>query len=194
MSKFGMLSAAAIVGLMAGAAAMAQESVTVLGPSQFETCSQAAAAAQRTGHVGVTDIDTCSQAIGHSWSTVGETATAFVNRGTLHLVRGENDKAINDFSQAINADPALAAAYNDRGVALSAAHRSADAIRDFSQALALKADNADQVVFNRAIAYEDAGDLKRAYIDYRKAAELNPGWDLPARQLARFNVKSSPVG
>lgn len=194
MSKIGMFSAAAIVGLMAGAAAMAQESVTVLGPSQFEECSKAAATAQRTGHVGVTDIETCNQAIGRSWSTVGETASAFVNRGTLHLVRGENDKAINDFSQAIKADPALASAYNDRGVALSATHRPTDAIRDFSQALALKADNADQVLFNRAMAYEDTGDLKHAYIDYRKSAELNPGWDLPARQLARFNVKALPVG
>jgi len=193
MFKIGMLSAAAVAGLLA-LGASAQESVTVLGPSLLDECSSAAAQAQRTGHVGVTDIEICSRAIGHSWSTVGETASAFVNRGTLHLVRGENDKAINDFSQAIKADPALAAAYNDRGVALSATHRSVDAIRDFSQALALKADNADQVLFNRAIAYEDSGDLKHAYIDYRKAAELNPGWDLPARQLARFNVKASPVG
>jgi len=193
MSKIGMLSAAAIVGLMAGAGAMAQESVTVLGPSLFEECGTAAAAAQRTGHVGVTDIQACNSAIGRSWSTVGETASAFVNRGTLYLVRGENDKAINDFTQAIKADPALAAAYNDRGVALSATHRSADAIGDFSQALALKAGNADQVLFNRAMAYEDTGDLKHAYIDYRKAVELNPSWDQPAQQLARFNVKATPV-
>jgi len=193
MSKIGMLSAAAIVGLMAGAGAMAQESVTVLGPSLFDECGNAAAAAQRTGHVGIADMHTCDAAIGRSWSTVGQTANAFVNRGTLHLARGENDKAINDFTQAIKADPSLAAAYNDRGVALSATHRQADAIRDFSQALALKAENADQVTFNRAMAYEDTGDLKRAYIDYRKAAELNPSWEQPARQLARFNVKASPA-
>jgi tetratricopeptide (TPR) repeat protein len=193
MSKIGMLSAAAIVGLMAGSAALAQESVTVLGPTLFEECGNAAAAAQRTSHVGVTAIDTCSQAIARSWSTVGETANAFVNRGTLYLIQGQNDKAINDFTQAIKADPSQAAAYNDRGVALSATHHQADAIKDFSQALALKAGNADHVLFNRAMAYEDSGDLKRAYLDYRKAAELNPGWSEPARQLARFNVKTSPA-
>jgi len=192
MFKIGMLSAAAVAGLLA-TGAMAQESVTVLGPTLFDECSNAAAEAQRTGHVGVTAVETCSAAIGRSWGTVGETATAFVNRGTLHLVRGENDKAIKDFTQAIKADPKLASAYNDRGVALSAQHRQADAIADFSQAIALKADNADQVHFNRAMAYEDSGDLKHAYIDYRKAAELNPGWDQPARQLARFNVKQSPA-
>jgi hypothetical protein len=43
------------------------------------------------------------------------------------------------------------------------------------------------------MAYEDQGDLKHAYIDYRKAAELNPSWDQPARQLARFNVDRAPA-
>jgi len=193
MFKIGMLSAVAIAGLVAFGAS-AQESVTVLGPSLFEECSSAAAQAQRTGHVGVNDVETCNAAVGRSWSTVGETAVAFVNRGTLHLVRGENDKAVKDFSQAIKADPTLASAYNDRGVALSAQHRQAEAISDFSQALTLKAGNADQVYFNRAMAYEDSGDLKRAYLDYRKAAELNPGWEQPARQLARFNVSHTPAG
>ena len=194
MSKIALFSAVAIAGLIAGANAMAQQSVTVLGPSLSEECSTAAAEAQRSGHVGLTDIDTCSAAIGRSWTTVGETANAFVNRGTLHLVRGENDKAINDFTQAVKADPALASAYNDRGVALTSMHRPADAISDFSQALALHPENSAQVTFNRALAYEDAGDLKHAYIDYRKAAQLAPSWEQPARQLARFNVSQTPAG
>jgi tetratricopeptide (TPR) repeat protein len=193
MSKIGMLSAAAVIGLFAGAAAMAQESTTVLGPSLFDECNNAAANAQRVGHANGMEFKTCSDAIGRSWSTAGETANAFVNRGTLHLVRGENDLAIKDFTQAIEANPTLASAYNDRGVALSNKHRAADAVRDFSQALTLKAANADQVLFNRAMAYEDQGDLKHAYIDYRKAAELNPSWDQPARQLARFNVDRAPA-
>ena len=46
--------------------------------------------------------------------------------------------------------------------------------------------------FNRAMAYEDNGDLKNAYLDYLEAAELNPAWDQPARQLTRFNVRRSP--
>ena len=32
------------------------------------------------------------------------------------------------------------------------------------------------------------GDLKGAYLDYRKAAELDPGFDLPRQQLTRFTV------
>lgn len=193
MFKFGMLSAAAVAGLLATGAMAQQDSVTVLGPTLFHECSTAAAQAQRTGQVGATDFETCSAAIDRSWATATETANAFVDRGTLHLVRGDNAKAVSDFTQAIKADPALASAYNDRGVALSALHRQAEAIGDFSKALALKVEKPDQVYFNRAMAYEDTGDTRLAYLDYRKAAELNPGWEQPARQLVRFNVSRTPA-
>ena len=188
MSNITLLSAAAIIGLMAGAGAMAQEAKTVLGPTLLQECNNIAAGAQRTGRASIADLDTCTDAITRAWSTAGEIAEAYVHRGTLRLVRGENREAIKDFTLATKEDPALAEAYNDRGVAFFALHRPAEAIRDFSQALALRVENRDQVVFNRAMAYEDAGDLKSAYLDYRLAAELNPNWDLPARQLARFSV------
>ena len=191
MSKIGILSAALIVGL-SGFGATAQESMTVLGLTPFEECSNAAALAQHVGHASVADVETCDTAIRRSWSTVGQIANALVNRGTLRLVRGESDQAIADFTQAIRSDPALAPAYNDRGVALTALHRQGEAIGDFSLALALKIENADQVLFNRAMAYEDTGDLKSAYLDYQQAADLNPAWDQPARQLARFNVRRTP--
>ena len=39
------------------------------------------------------------------------------------------------------------------------------------------------------MANEGLGDLKAAYQDYSKAAELNPAWDAPKNELARFTVK-----
>jgi tetratricopeptide (TPR) repeat protein len=96
--------------------------------------------------------------------------------------------ALADFTRAIQGDPKLASAYNDRGAAYSALHRPAEAVRDYTQALALHADNAAQVLFNRALAYEDQGETKLAYQDYQAAAQMKPDWDLPVRQLARFSV------
>jgi len=191
MSKLLVICVIVITGLLAFGA-RAQEVVMTLGPTLLDECNNVAAAAQRTGHADIGDIQTCDAAISRSWSTAGEIANALVNRGTLHLVRSENDKAIGDFTRAIKEDPVLASAYNDRGVALSAQHRQAEAIADFSRALTLKPENPDQVLFNRAMAYEDTGDLKNAYLDYLAASELNPGWDQPAHQLARFNVRRSP--
>jgi tetratricopeptide (TPR) repeat protein len=189
MSKIvSLVAGAALVGLSVGAPVLAQEAITVLGQSLLEQCSTAAANAQRVGKADFPDLQVCGEAITRSWSTEGEIATAYRSRGGMHLVRGEPEKAVADFTQAIKADPGYAAAYNDRGVAYSVLHRSADAARDYTRALALKPDNADQILFNRALAYEDLGDLKQAYQDYRQAADLNPGWDLPVQQLARFTV------
>jgi len=189
MSKIASVFAgAALVVLLAAAPASGQESRTVLGPSLLEQCSNAAANAQRLGKADFADLQVCGDAIARSWSTEGEIATAYRNRGAMHLARGEPAMAIADFTRALKADPAYAAAYNDRGVAYSALHRSAEATRDYTRALALKPENADQILFNRAMAYEDQGDLKQAYLDYRQAADLNPAWDLPAKQLARFTV------
>jgi tetratricopeptide (TPR) repeat protein len=188
MSKNRTLAAFAVFGLLAAHAATAQEAKVVLGPSLFDQCANAAAEAQRTGNADRIALDTCSDAIQRAWATHSEQALAYLDRGTLYRVRGENQLAVADFTSAIKDDPALAAAYNDRGATYSAMHRSAEAVRDYTQALALHADNAAQVMFNRALAYEDQGDMKQAYIDYKAASEMKPDWDLPARQLVRFHA------
>lgn len=194
MSKIVSLSAgAALVGLLSVAPASAQEAITVLGQSLLEQCGNAAANAQRLGKADFPDLQLCTDAIARSWSTEGEIATAYRNRGAMQLARGETERAIADYTQAIKADPFYAAAYNDRGVAYSLLHRSADATRDYTRALALRPDNSDQILFNRALAYEDQGDLKNAYQDYRQAADLNPGWELPVQQLARFTVAPGAI-
>ena len=41
----------------------------------------------------------------------------------------------------------------------------------------------------RPIAHENLGDLTAAYRDYSKAAELDPDWDAPKKELTRFTVK-----
>jgi hypothetical protein len=38
------------------------------------------------------------------------------------------------------------------------------------------------------MAREDAGDLVGAYLDYRQASQLDPAWDRPKKELARFTV------
>ena len=182
------LAGAVLFGLLSGAPVMAQEAITILGISPLQQCANAAATAQRLGKADNLDIDLCSDAIARSWTTEGELATGYRNRGILRLTRHELDLAVADFTRAIKADPRYASAYNDRGVAYSMMHRAADATRDYTMALKLSPPNPDQVYFNRAMAYEDQGNLKLAYEDYRQAADLNPNWDQPARELARFTV------
>lgn len=188
MSKKTVYAFAVLFGLTAAHAVAAQEAKYIVGPTLFEECANAAIGAQKAGTADARNIETCTIAIDHSWATLSERALAYLDRGSIYQARGETELAVGDFNRAIQANPSLAAAYNDRGVAYSALHRPADAVRDFTQALALHAEDADQVLFNRALAYEDLGDSKNAYIDYRAAADKNPSWDLPAKQLARFSV------
>lgn len=180
--------AVAAIGLAAGSAVLAQEAKVVLGPTLLDQCAKAAAEAQRSGAADRVAFETCTDAIERAWATHSQQAMGYLDRGTLHRVAGETELAVADFTRAIEDDPSLAAAYNDRGAAYSALHRPAEAVRDYSKALALHVDNAPQVLFNRALAYEDQGETKLAYLDYQRAAELDPGWDLPAKQLARFSV------
>jgi tetratricopeptide (TPR) repeat protein len=184
------LSIAAIA-LTAAGQASAQDARTVLGPTYLEDCARAAS--DHAAKVGIDLVQTCSKAIAESHATKGEQASAFLNRGVLRLARGEHEQAIADFDMALKIQPNLSVAYNDRGIAQSALRRFAKAEADFTQALALSPSHPEQVLFNRAMAYEDLGDLKRAYLDYRKAAELAPSWDKPAKELARFSVSRPPV-
>ena len=115
-------------------------------------------------------------------------AAAYINRGLLHLMRSEFDKAIADSNVALALDNNLPEAAINRGAALLQAHRPADAAVDFTHAIELAPTHLERVYFDRAMAREDMGDIKGAYADYRQASQLNPLWDKPKRELARFKV------
>src|SRR5207302_1132589 len=76
----------------------------------------------------------------------------------------------------------------NRGVALLLTHKSNEAAADFTRALTLNPAGQAKIYFNRAMAREDAGDLRGAYRDYRQASQIDPKWDRPKQELARFTV------
>jgi Flp pilus assembly protein TadD len=62
------------------------------------------------------------------------------------------------------------------------------ALVDINRALELGVSDPAKAHYNRALAYERMGDLKAAWLDYTKAAELDPEWDAPRTELTRFTV------
>jgi tetratricopeptide (TPR) repeat protein len=176
-----------MVGTVAGAA-RAQSTMTVLGSTDFAACGAAAAQALRDGVGSAFQVGVCSQAIGAAGATRGDVAVAYVNRSVIRLMRAEVQAALDDAGAAVRLNGGLAEAYVDRGVALSAAHHPAEAIRDFGMALGLHPRRPEVVLFDRGSAEEDVGDVKAAYLDYRQAAEVNPGWANPRIELARFKI------
>ena len=153
-----------------------------------EICAAAAATAEARNTATDSDFAACTMAIGMADTAESKLAAAYANRSVLHLVRAEYEDSIADSNAALEADGQLAQAVVNRGVALLLEHRPADATADFTRALAMAPAHQERVYFNRAMAREDLGDLKGAYADYRRALEVNPQWDRPKQELARFTV------
>ena len=151
-------------------------------------CATAAASAQARGNATDGDLAACTMAINLAGDAKGRLAAALTNRGVMHLARAEYAATIADSTAALQVDGKIAEALVNRGVALMLQGRASDAVADISKGLALAPSHAERAYFNRAMAREDMGDLKGAYLDYREAARMDPSWDRPQKELARFTV------
>jgi Flp pilus assembly protein TadD len=98
------------------------------------------------------------------------------SRGFFYLHR-DNNKAIDDLTQAIRINPKYEEAYYDRGNAYLDGHQYDSAINDISAAIALKPDHGN-LYHERAFAYQGAGKLDAAIADYTKSITLKPDSDV----------------
>jgi tetratricopeptide (TPR) repeat protein len=94
------------------------------------------------------------------------------NRGKTFLDLNRPDKALNDYSKAIELQPAYSGAYNNRGYIYSNQERYKEAIDDFSKAIELKPTNAN-AYYNRGLVFMKQGKYDSAIEDYTKAIGLN---------------------
>jgi tetratricopeptide (TPR) repeat protein/TPR repeat protein len=96
-----------------------------------------------------------------------------LERGNAHLEAGCIERAIADYSRAIELDPQSAIAYNNRGVARAVAGEPRNAIADYDCSVAIDPDNAC-VYHNRGDAYRELGDRERAIADYTTSLGIDP--------------------
>lgn len=177
-----------IVGCLSFHTAEAEQSTSVLGRGIGANCASAAAAVVAGNAATDQGVLECNVALRSSALSDRERAAVYLNLGVLHEGSANHAAAITDDNAALFYAPALTEAYINRGVANASLHRFGDAVADFTHAIALDPAKPELVYFNRALAYEDKGDLKAAYRDYQTASRLAPGWAAPAAQLARFTV------
>lgn len=103
---------------------------------------------------------------------------------TAAIARGDLDRAIEDLTRAVEADPQNGMALNNLGQALVRAGRARDALPYFDRAIALS-DSTWAYHFNRARAYEDLKQWGQAIADYRDAQQLFPDDYATAFNLAK---------
>jgi len=98
------------------------------------------------------------------------------NRGLAYRNLKEYQRAIEDYSRAIELDPTYVYAYNSRGLAYADLEEYQRAIEDYSRAIEL--DPTSVSAYNsRGDAYADLEEYQRAIEDYNRAIELNPTSD-----------------
>jgi len=174
------LAAAAIF-----AASSASASVLTVGGSFAEGCYRFA-----QSRVGTQEaVSTCDRAFTEQALTSEDQFATYVNRGIVKMHRREFSGAQADFDKAGALNPKRGEPWLNMGVLQFKQGNSRAAIALFDKALELGTGEPEIAYFGRGLAHEDVGDLRSAYADLRRAAELRPNWSQPAQELVRYQVR-----
>ena len=150
--------------------AVALAATASLGPAQAQQ-SQASTWCYASEADGVSldqKISGCTTVIQSGKISNSDLALAHTNRGFAYGTKGQHDRAIQDYDQAIKLDPSNAIAYYNRGIAYSDKGQFDRAIQDYDQAIKLDPSDAD-IFYARSLARAKKGDKKGADADLAAA-------------------------
>ncbi len=94
-------------------------------------------------------------------------------RSHAYQKRGDDDRVIRDYDEAIRIDPGYASAYNNRCWTYGLMRRPKDALPDCDEALRLLPDD-PATLDSRALAYWQLDEHDKARLDLEHARQLNP--------------------
>jgi|SRR6266446_6952130 tetratricopeptide (TPR) repeat protein len=137
-----------------------------------QTAKEWSQCAGREGPIADVIIGGCSAMIQAGQGSPKQLATAFNNRGVAYKSKGEFDRALEDYNQAILLNPSFASAYNNRGVIYRLKGDYNRAIRDYDEAIWLD-NNIPALFYNRAIAYSEKQDYDHAIEDFEMVLRFN---------------------
>jgi len=168
------------------ASAPATATVHTVGSSFAESCYRAAEA-RDTSRIA---RDSCDKALSEDALSLADRAGTYVNRGVLSMISGDLVRANQDFERALALDPRQPEAWLNKAIAQMKTGNGGAALEMADRSIALRTERPAIAYYIRGVANEDAGNVKAAYADFRRARELAPKWSVPAVELARYQVKS----
>jgi tetratricopeptide (TPR) repeat protein len=171
LSRYGLIAVAMLMALAMGPRTAAAD--------DFDTCEK------QSGDVA---IAACARAIASGQYKGANLSVLYNNRGVEYANKGDRDRAIADYDQALRLNPKYAAAYSNRGDSWRLKGDLDRAMADLDQALQLDSNYAN-AYYNRGLAREAKKDLEGALADFRKFAELSPSDPDGPRAVARLTQK-----
>jgi len=103
------------------------------------------------------------------------------HRGLVHFTLSDYNKAINDFTTAIQMSPKDTRVYTNRGLTYRMLKKYDESLKDFNKSLELNPLWPD-TFYGRSLTYYDLGDIKHALEDCDKAISIKPDF----KQAVRF--------
>lgn len=162
----------------------ARAAVTVLGNSIARSCYENA---EFGGDVRE-GLRVCTLALDETATTPHDRAATLINLGIIQSRNDDANGALYSYDRGLAVDPTLGEGYVDRGAAELMLKDYRAALADFDKGLQLNANKPEIAYYDRAIANEALGNIRDAYIDYKKAVEIRPDFALATQQLSRFKV------
>jgi tetratricopeptide (TPR) repeat protein len=136
---------------------------------------KAGLAARSRGDFGAA-IKFYTQAIDTGSLSDANLAVVLASRGVAYDIKGDTDRAIDDFDTAIRLYPDYGKTYIYRGVAWAKKRDFNRASVDFTDAIGRDPSDAFLALSNLGNVDEEIGEHDRAIENYRRAIELNPGY------------------
>ena len=159
---------------LVGLALASMTVIVILGPAAAQSSQRRAWCLNQGGTFSVDQrINGCSSIIQSGRESPRNLAVAYYSRGLAYYDKGDDDRAIAEFNEAIRLDPKFAYAYSSRGLAYDHKGNLDRADPDYNEAIRLDPKYA-QAYFNRGNAYYQKGDDDRAIADYSEAIRLDP--------------------
>lgn len=127
------------------------------------------------------NIAGCTRIIEDDHESAKVRSIAYVGRGMAWQEKGDRDRAMADFTDAIRLDPDSSLAYSDRGILWREKKDIDRAIADFTEAIRIEAlPKSDlpgpgyvNVYTNRGLAWQAKGDFDHALADYSEAIKFD---------------------
>ena len=127
------------------------------------------------------NIAGCTRIIEDDHESTKVRSIAYVARGLAWRNKGDRDRAMTDFTDAIRLDPDSSLAYSNRGILWREKKDIDRAIADFTDAIRIEAlPKSDlpgpgyvNVYTNRGLAWQAKGDWDHALADYTKAIDFD---------------------